>query len=183
MLTKQEEPSSLKRSYKFIKQADITPALRMKLGVLLVCFSYHGQVTNFSKKCGVSRTFLYDLKAIIGQQLSLIFPESQEPCTSTPIQQLAWMELLKLRLIGKCSLSAISELLGLSHPSVPNSTCFISQFLKQLGEKLGKMIEWSGKVHYASDEIFMIGHQPILVTVDPISSAILRMELLANFKH
>jgi len=180
MLTKQEEPSSLKKSYKFIRRVDITPDLRMKLGVLLVCFNYHGQVTNFSKKYGVSRSFLYSLKAIVGQQLSIVFAESKEQRTSKSKQQHAWQELLKLRLIGKCSLSAISELLRLNHPNVPNSTCFISQFLKRLGEKLGKMVEWKGKVHYASDEIFMIGHQPVLVTVDPISSAILRMERLEH---
>ena len=180
MLTVQEEPSSLKKSYKFIKRKDITTELRMKLGVLLVCFNYHGQVTKFSKKYGVSRSFLYDLKAIIGQQLSSAFPESKELSTSKLNQQTAWRELLKLRLIGKCSLSAISELLLLQNPMLPNSTCFISQFLKRLGEKLGKMVDWKGKVHYASDEIFMIGHQPVLVTVDPLSTVILRMEPLES---
>ena len=65
MLALQEEPSSLKKSYKFIRRSDITPALRMKLGVLLVCFNYHGQVTQFSKKYGVSRSFLYSLKNTI----------------------------------------------------------------------------------------------------------------------
>jgi len=178
MLTKQEEPSSLKKSYKFIRRADISTRLRMKLGVLLVCFSYHGQVTDFSRKYGVSRTFLYSLKSVLGHQLASIFAESEALSTSKSNQQRAWRELLKLRLIGKCSLSAISELLHLNHPELPKSTCFISQFLKQLGEQLGKVIDWQGKVNYASDEIFMIGHQPILVTVDPISSAILRMERL-----
>ena len=98
MLTVQEEPSSLKKSYKFIRRADITPQLRMKLGVLLFCFNYRGQVTNFSKKYGVSRNFLYDLKAIIGQQLSLAFVESPALSTSKSNQQTAWKELLKLLL-------------------------------------------------------------------------------------
>lgn len=170
----------MKKSYKFIRRADITPQLRMKLGVLLFCFNYRGQVTNFSKKYGVSRNFLYDLKAIIGQQLSLAFVESPALSTSKSNQQTAWKELLKLRLIGNCSLSAISELFLLNHPKLPNSTCFISQFLKRLGKKLGKMVDWKGKVHYASDEIFMIGHQPVLVTVDPVSTVILRMEPLKS---
>ena len=180
MLTVQEEPSSLKKSYKFIRRADITPELRMKLGVLLVCFNYHGQVTKFSKRYGVSRSFLYNLKAILGQQLSLAFSESKEDCPKETNQEQARRESLKLRLIGNCSLSSISELLLLNHPNLPNSTCFISQFLKRLGAKLGKMVDWKGKVHYASDEIFMIGHQPILVTVDPVSTVILRMERLDN---
>jgi len=180
MLTVQEEPSSLKKSYKFIRRADITRELRMKLGVLLVCFNYHGQVTKFSKRYGVSRSFLYNLKSILGQHLSLVFPESKEACTKKSNKEQAWQESLKLRLIGNCSLSAISELLLHNNPKLPNSTCFISQFLKRLGEKLGKMVDWKGKVHYASDEIFMIGHQPILVTVDPVSTVILRMERLDN---
>jgi len=178
MLTMQEEPSSLKKSYKFIRRPDITLPLRMKLGSLLFCFNYHGQVTKYSKKYNVSRGFLYSLKAMMGQQLSMIYGELDKPSSWKTNQHKSWEELLKLRLIGKCSLSAISELLGLNHPTLPNSTCFISQFLKQLGDKLGKMVDWKGLVHYASDEVFMIGHQPVLVTVDPISTTILRIEHL-----
>lgn len=178
MLTMQEEPSSLKKSYKFIRRADISPPLRMKLGVLLFCFNYHGQVTKYSKRYNVSRNFLYDLKTKCGQQLSSAFSESAEQTASKSNPHKSWKELLKLRLIGKCSLSTISELLGLNNPMLPNSTCSISQFLKQLGDKLGKMVDWKGEVHYASDEIFMIGHQPVLVTVEPISTVILRMESL-----
>jgi len=73
MLTKQEEPSSLKKSYKFIRRPDITPELRMKLSALLVCFNYHGQVTKLSKKYGVSRSFLYGLKHLFLQHFPLIF--------------------------------------------------------------------------------------------------------------
>ena len=145
MLTKQEEPSSLKKSYKFTRRLDITPALRKKLGVLMFCFGYHGQVTNFSKKYRVSRTFLYGLKAMIAEKLSNIFSASPVQSSLISKQQCACEVLLKLRLVGKCSLSTISELLFLNHPHLPNSTCFISQFIKQLGDKLGKMVEWKGK--------------------------------------
>ena len=178
MLALQEEPSSLKKSYKFIRRSDITPALRMKLGVLLVCFSYHGQVTQFSKKYGVSRSFLYSLKALLSEQLSGVFDKKLEAARKLDAQQESWKELLQLRFIGKCSLSAISELLMLNKPELPNSICFISQFFKRLGSTLGKMVEWKGSVYYASDEIFMIGHQPVLVTIDPVSTTILRMECL-----
>ncbi|MFK7980337.1 MAG: hypothetical protein AB8G86_10175 [Saprospiraceae bacterium] len=40
----QEEPSSLKKSYKFIRRPDITLPLRMKLDSLLFCFNYYEQV-------------------------------------------------------------------------------------------------------------------------------------------
>jgi len=177
MFTVQGEPSSLKESYKFIRREDIPSSLRKKLAVLLLFFRYHGQVTDYSKRYNVSRSFLYSLKAILEEGLTKLY-EEECPKVSTYLlrQKASWKEILHQRLIGKCSLSAISELLELHDPCLPNSTCFISQFLKSLGTKLGKMIDWQGSVHYASDEVFMIAHQPVLVTVDPISSAILRME-------
>jgi hypothetical protein len=180
MSSLQEEPSSLTKSYKFIRRPDIPTAVRMKLGVLLVCFGYHGQVTQYAEKYAVSRSFLYGLKSILSEQMSGIF-ESRAAfnCDRSDNRYAAWKQILQFRLIGKCSLGAISELLSLTDDGLPNSTCFISQFLKNLGASLDKMVNWKGSVHYASDEIFMVGHQPILVTVDPVSSAILRMECLS----
>lgn len=179
MITLQEEPSSLTISYKYIRRADISSALRLKLGILLAYFKHHGQVTNFAKKYGVSRTFLYNLEHAVSAHLSSLFTcvEVSENSSSSNRYR-AWEEILKLRLIGKCSLSAISTLLASKDERLPNSTCFISQFLKQLGSRLGKMVDWQGEVVFASDEIFMVGHQPVLVTVDPVSSVILRMECL-----
>ena len=179
MITLQEEPSSLTRTYKFIRRPDLSPALRMKLGVLLLCFGYHGQVSEIAEKYSVSRSFLYGLKGVLSAELSGIFSTAIVSKGKKAVSRYqAWQQILEFRLIGKCSLRSISELLSLSDSSLPNSTCFISQFLKRLGADIGKMVCWKGAVFYASDEIFMIGHQPILVTVDPISSAILRMERL-----
>lgn len=179
MITLQEEPSSLTLSYKFIRRSDISSEQRLKLGALLSCFSYHGQVTNFAKKYNVSRTFLYGLKRMFSVQTSGMFELDRVLKSSqSDNRNRAHKEILDLRLIGRCSLGATSLLLASRDENLPNSTCFISRFLKQLGGRLGKMVNWEGKVFYASDEIFMIGHQPILVTVDPISTAILRMERL-----
>lgn len=175
----QKEPSSLKNSYKYIRRLDIDLDLRKKLGVLLVCFKHRGQVTNISKKYDVSRTFLYDIKHRAEVGLSAAFALQEASQSDRSVNRVAaWEEILKLRCIGKCSLSSISSLLSLQDDNLPNSTCFASQFLKELGGRLGKMVDWQGDVHQASDEIFMIGHQPILVTADPLSSAILRMEVL-----
>ena len=177
----QKEPSSLIDSYKFMRRADISFELRMKLGVLLACFQHHGQVTNFSNKYGVSRSFLYDLKHRAESGLSACFAvEERLEMERSERRFIAWRAILRLRCIGKCSLSAISELLGLQDERLPNSTCFISQFLKTLGVGLGKLVNWQGKTHYGCDEIFMVGHQPVLVTVDPNSSAILCIEVLAH---
>ncbi|MCP3930670.1 MAG: hypothetical protein GY750_19940 [Lentisphaerae bacterium] len=174
-----EEPSSLTKSYKFVRRPDLSPALRMKIAALVLVFSYHGQVTRLSEKYSVSRSFIYGLKAVLSIQLEGIFDTANELALSRERKrQKAQEKILNLRLIGKCSLSAISELLLLENLALPHSVCFISQFLSSLGAKLGKMVDWKGAVHYASDEIFMIGHEPVLVTVDPISSAILQMERL-----
>jgi len=40
------------------------------------------------------------------------------------------------------------------------------------------MIDWQGRAIFATDEIFYLGRHPILVTVDPLSGAILRMDVL-----
>lgn len=181
MISLQEEPSSLTKSYKFIRRSDISSEQRLRLGALLTCFNYHGQVTKFANKYAVSRTFLYNLKAVFTARTHGMFePERVLKTSRSDNCNRAHKEILDLRLIGKCSLGAISLLLAGREENLPNSTCFISQFLKQLGSRLGKMVNWQGSVFYASDEIFMIGHQPVLVTVDPVSSVILRMECLES---
>jgi len=180
MTVLQKEPSSLTISYKFIRRPDISPELRLRLGVILFCFKQHGQVTGFAEKYEVSRSFLYDLEDKVSAQLSGLFELPQTPEDNQKLRRhCAWEEILDLRLIGKCSLGSISSLLS-REETLPNSTCFISQFLKQLGGHLGKTVDWQGEVNFACDEIFMVGHQPILVTVDPISSAILQIELLES---
>lgn len=180
MTALQKEPSSLTIPYKFIRRFDIDSSLRLKLGVILSCFKQHGQVTNFSKKYGVSRSFLYNLKDAVSAQLSGLFdvPESAAD-NQQARRERAWRQILDLRLIGKCSLGAISDLLSRDE-SLPNSICFISQFLKEIGGRLDKTVDWQGEVTFACDEIFMIGHQPVLVTVDPQSSAILQIEILES---
>ena len=87
--------------------------------------------------------------------------------------------ILELRLIGRSSLSAISDLLkrqGLKYTSIG----FISETLHKIGESIGNLIVWEGSCVWASDEIFFKGHHPILVTVDVASSAILSITKLIS---
>jgi hypothetical protein len=176
-----EEPSSLTKSYKFIRRADIDSELRLKIGILGFFFKHHGQVTKISSKYSVCRTFIYGLIKRVETRLDGLFEESvQKNLTYQEKRNESIRKILEFRMIGKCSLDSISEFIGISDASLPNSTCFISKTLKDLGSKSGKMVAWKGSVYYASDEIYMIGHQPVLVTVDPVSSTILRMELLES---
>ena len=180
MTALKEEPSSLTKSYKFLRRADIGSELRMKIAVMVLVFGYHGQVTSLSEKYSVSRSFIYGLKNLLAIQLDGLFDSNQAAVGLSKAKKrlIAWEKILFFRLVGKCSLSAISQLLSFEEEALPHSVCFISQFLDQLGSKLGKLVNWKGKVHFACDEVFMIGHQPVLVTVDPVSSAILQIEYL-----
>ena len=88
--------------------------------------------------------------------------------------------IVLLRLAGNVSISGISEILRMQ--GYPNdSTGMISQRLKNFGAcvpstlDLGKPTE----VFYLSDEIYACG-LPILVTIDPVSTAILKIELASH---
>jgi len=177
MPTFPSEHNSFTKRYKFLRREDISSSLRLDLALSVLALGYHGQVTELSKQYSVSRSFIYSLKKFVSTHLQGLFDRvSGEDSCRVQHREKAWARILQLRLIGKCSISAISELLHLEDASMPHSVCFISKFLNNLGAKLGKMVDWQGKVVYASDEIYMTGHEPVLITVDPISSTILRME-------
>ena len=88
--------------------------------------------------------------------------------------------ILSLRLEGKCSIEAISTILkrfGIDNSSVG----YISQLLNNIGSFLPNTQTFSEgnqvQVIFASDEIFA-KNSPILITVDPLSTAILKIEIL-----
>ena len=128
----------------------------------------------------VSRTFLYEQRNHLAAQMEGLFGVAGPKVVTT--QHLKEQELrlmLKLRLEGRCSLSAISSMLEeLNMPYC--STGYISQHLRQTGEQLPNIVEWQGSVVFASDEIFYLGRRPILITVEVCSGAILQMEMLPS---
>ena len=88
--------------------------------------------------------------------------------------------IVLLRLEGRVSLSGISEILRtLGYPH--DSTGMISERLKMFGRCLSNTLNVDTEclVFFLSDEIFALG-RPILVTIDPVSTAILRIELAPN---
>ncbi len=184
MITFNGEPRSLAPSYKFIRRPDIGKGLRLHLAILLLVFGYHGQVVCLSQRYGVSRSFIYNLKNDLSNRLEGLFDDTAHDTSRCEARKerhsAAVQKILNLRLIGKCSLSAIAEIISLEDSSLPHSTCFISTVLNEIGSSLGSIVNWQGEVHYACDEIFMVGHQPVLVTLDPISSTILQIEHFAS---
>ena len=88
--------------------------------------------------------------------------------------------IVLLRLAGNVSLSGISEILR-TQGYANDSTGMISQRLTDFGARLPNTLNL-GKptvVFYLSDEIYASG-LPILVTIDPVSTAILKIELSSN---
>ena len=104
----------------------------------------------------------------------LFFPRKKaSPLSMEAIES----HILAQRFEGKCSLDAISTLMkraGMRFSSVSS----ISQILASIGKKLPNVLENKGDtitLVFADDEVFAKS-QPILITVDPMSSAILRIE-------
>ena len=88
--------------------------------------------------------------------------------------------ILLLRLEGQSPIARISEMLRMM--GYPNdSTGMVSQQLKFFGSCLSNTLNVDRPylIFYLSDEIFALGC-PILVTIDPVSTAILRIELASD---
>ena len=88
--------------------------------------------------------------------------------------------IVLLRLEGNISLSGISEILRMQgYPH--DSTGLISQRLKDFGSRLPNTLNLGKPItlFYLSDELYAAG-LPILVTIDPVSTAILKIELATN---
>lgn len=166
---------------KFLRRKEITDAIRGHIavsGFLAMQNSQYGLITNLSRQFNVSRTFVYDAISSLKAVFSIIFNKAPSKTNSVDEKKVL-SYILSLRLEGKCSIESISNLMkrfGLAN----NSTGFISQYLKHVGSLLpGTLINKEENIRlmvFASDEIFS-KNTPILVTVDPVSSAILKMEL------
>ena len=169
---------------KFIRRPDISPQLRLFLAGVALFESKHGQITELSQRYKISRSFIYNLRnqlLVSGWALFGMSPQQASGCSCTDVEeQLSIIqEILSLRLEGKCSIIGISLLLkrrGLSCSSIG----YISQVLKEVGSNLHPILEGVDNLNiavvFASDEIFSSG-RPLLITVDPVSSALLQMEL------
>ena len=106
----------------------------------------------------------------------LFFPPTKaEPLTRAEIEAI----ILAYRFEGKCSIDAVSTLMKRADIS-QSSVGSISQYLSYTGQILDDTLENESSAAkllvFADDEVFAKG-SPILITVDPVSSAILRIEL------
>lgn len=172
---------------KFHRRKDLTFEIRFYIAFCAMMSNRWGLISQLAKEYAISRTFVYILQDELQTAVQSIFqaheqPEKQLVKECRRRQSVAYA--LSLRLEGKCSIPSISAIMG--RMGMENSSVgWISQNLHQIGAGLPNTIEiGDGNVLYvylAADEVFSYS-RPLLISVDPISTAILRIELSESRK-
>jgi hypothetical protein len=141
-----------------------------------------GRITELSQQFLISRVFVYILaNALFETGLTVFGGNVSKPAVT---EELPYHYILSLRLEGRCSIEAISTIM--KRFAIPNASVgSVSQYLQRVGSSLPNTLTTSNDkvqlVVFLSDELFA-KNIPILVTVDPISSAILKIELADSRK-
>jgi len=167
---------------KFMRRPDLTVAVRINMAIeALTHLGTYGFITRMAETYNVSRTFIYSLlygtlTALYIQLNSVVYPNV--PVTAR--KSLADKEILLHRLEGNSSIESISNILRY-HNIHPASVGYISQCLTSYGNGLSNTLEINSSeelkiVVWLNDEVFSSA-QPILITVEPKSLAILRIQL------
>ena len=164
---------------KFVRRKDLDSQTRIQIVILaLLNHGTYGAMSRLAMHYNISRTFLYQMVGTALFYLTMLFSieNSKIPPTAKELNPL----IVLLRLEGKCSIGSISEILDVQGLS-PCSTGTISERLKHYGANLPSTLQAPHpcQVTYLSDEIF-VNNQPILVTIEPKSTAILKIELASN---
>ena len=164
---------------KFIRRHDLTPHTRIDM-VRLAWLNQgiYGKMTQIAQDYHISRTFLYQLIWAANHQLETLFSD-QKPPSQAP-QPLLEPFILLLRLEGKCSIPSMSSILKYFQYQ-PNSVGYLSECCQHYGAALPSTLSMAKHtvVFYLSDEIFA-RHQPILVTIEAHSTAILKIQLASD---
>jgi hypothetical protein len=162
---------------KFMRRPDIDHVARVTIAVqAFLGLGVYGEITRIAQSYQVSRLFVYKL---VWQLLTVYALQVCEPSSTQAMRKAVDRHILLLRLEGQCSLENISQIikqLGLPHASVG----YISQRLTAYARALPtEVVSGAPIVFLLCDEIFTLG-RPILLTVEPRSLAILKIELGDN---
>ena len=186
--SKENEPETSKmipRGNKFLRRQDLTPSIRLYIAFMAIsarATGTWGKITELSREFMISRMFVYMLANTLHETSLAVFGENVP--TPAVAKELTYRYMLSLRLEGKCSIGAISTLMKRFGIAIAAQGS-ISQYLQRFGSLLPNTLENSDDevklVVFLADEIFA-KKIPILVTVDPISSAILRIEIADSRK-
>src|SRR5438128_470453 len=162
---------------KFMRRPDIDTVARVHIAVqAFLGLGVYGEITRIANGYRVSRLFVYKL---VWQLLTLYTLEVRAASSVQAIRKEVDRHILLLRLEGHCSIESISQILGqLGLPF--SSVGYISQRLTAYAQALPKDVLTGARIVFLlCDEIFTRG-QPILLTIEPRSLAILKIELVDN---
>ena len=134
----------------------------------------YGEITRLARCYRVSWLFVYTLRWQLPEFLAP--PGAVAPPPARAPQAEMDRHILLLRMVGRCSLESMAQLfgeLGLPYHSVG----YIAQRLTTLAQAVPTELPTGARlVVLLADEIFA-GGQPILLTVEPRSLAIRKIEL------
>src|SRR5467141_2035318 len=162
---------------KFMRRPDLDNLTRVEIAVqAFLGMGVYGEITRIAQSYQVSRLFVSKL---VWQLLTVYALRVCEVSSAQAIRKEVDRHILLLRLEGHCALESISQIikqLGLPNASVG----YISQRLTAYARALPQeVVSGAPIVLLLCDEIFTLG-QPILLTVEPRSLAILKIELVDN---
>jgi len=173
---------------KFHRRKDLTFEIRFYIAFCAMMMSKPwGLISQLAKEYAISRTFVYTLQNELQIATQDIFQVRE--CQGKHLlvksrKEQSFAYTLSLRLEGGCSIASISKIMKRAGMEC-SSVGWISQILQQTGASLPNTIEiGNGNVLYvylAADEIFSCS-RPLLISVDPISTTILRIELAESRK-
>lgn len=183
--TKTQKSYMIPPGNKFVRRHDLTPSIRLYIAFMALTARVTGtwgKITELSRQFMISRMFVYMLANTLNETSLTVFGDNVSNPAVT--EELPDHCILSLRLEGKCSIEAISTIM--KRFGIPNASVgSISQYLQRVGSLLPNTLTTNNDevqlVVFLSDELFA-KNIPILVTVDPISSAILRIELADSRK-
>ncbi|MBF0103640.1 MAG: hypothetical protein HQK77_22300 [Desulfobacterales bacterium] len=160
---------------KFKRRPDLDNLTRLQIAVqAFLCQGVYGEITRLSNFYKVSRLFVYKL---LWQLIFIYELEVTEPVPQKSLCLEIDRAILLLRLEGHCSLESISQIikqLGMPFSSIS----YISQRLTDYACRLPENTFSGNQILFLlCDEIFTLG-RPILLTVEPRSLTIIKIELV-----
>jgi len=171
----------------FTRRGDLTNEIRLQIAITALyamLTGVWGTVTGLAVEYSVSRTFIYLLATALREAGYYIFDEASVVVKGLSPRALSIQIMLSLRMEGQSSIGGISEIMKRFGHEL-SATGSISQIITRIGCLLPMTVSTGNDIVkylvFVSDEIFS-KRIPILVTVDPKSSSILRIELADSRK-
>ena len=165
---------------KFLRRPDLPAFTRLEIVFEAYCakiFKIWGTITDLALFHNVSRTFIYNQLAVFEEIVNFAFGVDVKPEDATDKKDAVEL-MASLRMEGKCSIGSIVTIMNRFDFRF-SSQGTVSQYLNKLGTVLTdtlNIIDDTQPIVLLSDEIFS-DSTPILITVEPKSTAILKIQL------